>query len=546
MATDSALDRGRESFRRRAWGAAFAELTAADQDQPLGPRDLELLAMASALIGKDDESDDITIRAHHENLRLGDLPRAARAAFWLGMSLHNRGEMARSGGWMVRANRVLEEYGQECAEHGYLMVPVALMTMEQAGDAQGGFAMFEEIGKIAERFCDQELLAMSRMGGGQALIQMGQAAEGAAWLDEVMVAVTTDELTPIFTGIAYCAVIGSCLHIFDLRRAQEWTAELNRWSSSDPDIVMFRGECLVNRASIMQIHGSWPDAVAEALRACDLVARPSGHWARGSAFYRLAELHRLLGEFQQAEDGYRQASQRGESPQPGLALMRLAQGRTDDAAAAIRRELDEAKDLMSRAKLLPAFVEIMLAAGDGEAARSGSGELSRIAEDLGAPYLQALAQQALGAVLLAEGDARTALESLRAASAAWRELEAPYEAARTRVLVGLACRELGDEDSARLELEAARQSFQELGAKSDLPGVEDLLGPATATLPGGLTAREVEVLRLVAAGKTNRAIASELVLSEKTVARHVSNIFAKLDLSSRAAATAYAYEHGLV
>jgi DNA-binding CsgD family transcriptional regulator len=546
VATDSALDRGRASFARRAWGAAYAELTAADQDEPLAAEDLERLGMSASLIGKDDESDDIGTRAHHEHLRLGDPCRAARVAFWLGMSLFNRGEMARSGGWMARANRLVEESGQECVEQGYLMVPVAIMTIEQAGDAQGGFAMFEQIGKIAERFGDPELLAMSRMGRGQALIQMGETAEGARWLDEVMIAVTTEELTPIFTGIAYCSVIGACLRIFDLRRAQEWTAELTRWCSSDPGMIAFRGECLVNRASIMQIHGSWPEAVAEALRACDLVARPSGHWARGSAFYRLADLHRLLGEFEQAEDGYRQAGQRGESPQPGLALMRLAQGRTEDAAAAIRRELDEAKELMNRAKLLPAFVEITLAAGDREAARSGSEELSRIADDVNAPYLRALAQQARGAVLLAEGDARAALASLREASAAWRELEAPYEAARTGVLIGLACRELADEDSCRMELEGARQTFQELGAKADLAALDRLLPSAEASPTGGLTAREVEVLRLVASGKTNRAIAAELVLSEKTVARHVSNIFTKLELQSRAAATAYAYQHGLV
>jgi DNA-binding CsgD family transcriptional regulator len=544
--TDTALDRGRASFARRAWGSAYAELSAADQDEPLAAEDLERLSMAASLIGKDDESDDIGTRAHHEHLRLGDPCRAARVGFWLGMSLFNRGELARSGGWMARAHRLLEESEQECVEQGYLMVPVAIMTVEQAGDAQGGFAMFEQIGKIAERFGDPELLAMSRMGRGQALIQMGETAEGVRWLDEVMIAVTTEDLTPIFTGIAYCAVIGSCLHIFDLRRAQEWTAELTRWCSSDPGMIAFRGECLVNRASIMQIHGSWPEAVAEALLACELASQPWGHWVVGPAFYRLADMHRLLGEFEQAEDGYRQAGQRGESPQPGLALMRLAQGQSDAAAAAIRRELDEAKDPLNRAKLLPAFVEIMLAVGDRGAARSGAEELSRIADGVNAPYLRALAQQATAAVLLAEGDARAALTSLREASGTWRELEAPYEAARTAVLIGLACRELADEDSCRMELEGARQTFQELGAKADLASVERLLPSAAPPLAGGLTAREVEVLRLVAAGKSNRAVASELVISEKTVARHVSNIFTKLGVSSRAAATAYAYQHGLV
>jgi DNA-binding NarL/FixJ family response regulator len=547
MTTDSALDRGRASFARRAWGAAFAELTAADQDEPLEAQDLERLAVAAAMVGKDDESDDIATRAHHEFLRVGDLPRAARAAFWLGMSLFNRGEMSRAGGWMARAKRVLEDYGRECAEQGYLMVPVALMTMEQGGDAQGGYAIFEQIGKIAERFGDRELLTMSRMGRGQALIQMGETAEGAAWLDEVMVTVTTDELSPIFTGIAYCAVIASCLRIFDLRRAQEWTTALTRWCSSDPTMIPFRGQCLVNRASIMQIHGSWPEAVGEAQRACALLSLPSGHLVAGSAFYRLADLQRLLGQFERAEANYREASQRGESPQPGLALMRLARGQTEAAAAAIRREIDEAKELMTRAKLLPAYVEIMLAAGDPEAARSGSEELSRIAADVKAPYLRALSEQANGAVALAGADARGALASLREAASAWRDLEAPYEAARARVLIGLACRDLQDQDSAQIELEGARKTFAELGAEPDLASVERLLPTAASpAAAGGLTSREVEVLRLVAAGKSNRGIASELVISEKTVARHISNIFTKLGLSSRAGATAYAYQHGLV
>jgi DNA-binding CsgD family transcriptional regulator len=545
VTTHSALDRGRASFARRAWGAAYAELTAADHDEPLGPEDLERLRTAAALIGKDDESDDIAIRAHHEFLRLGDPARAARVAFWLGMSLFNRGEMSRSGGWMARAKRVLDEAGVECAEQGYLMVPVALMTMD-GGDAEGGYAIFEQIGEIADRFGDRELLTMSRMGRGQALIQMGETADGAAWLDEVMITVTTDELSPIFTGIAYCAVIDACLRIFDLRRAQEWTTALTRWCSSDPDMIPFRGQCLVNRASIMQIHGSWPKAMGEVHRACELLSLPSGHLAAGSAFYRLAELHRLLGQFERAEDAYRQASQRGGSPQPGLALMRLAQGQTNAAEAAIRREVDEAKDLMTRAKMLPAYVEILLAAADREAARAGADELSRISDDVNAPYLRALARHATGAVQLAEEDARAALASLREAGAAWRDLEAPYEAARTRVLVGLACRELGDEDSARLELEGARQAFEDLGAKTDLGAVERLLSSAVPASAGGLTAREVEVLRLVAAGMSNRAIATELVISEKTVARHVSNIFSKVGLSSRSAATAYAYQHHLV
>jgi DNA-binding CsgD family transcriptional regulator len=545
MSTDSALDRGRESFRRRAWGAAFAELSAADHDEPLGPEDLERLGRAAALIGKDDESDDIATRAHHEFLRLGDPARAARTAFWLGMSLLQRGEVARSGGWLARARRVLDEAQLDCVEQGYLLVPLALQTMAQ-GDAQGAFATFEQAGKIADRFGDPDLRTMSRAGGGRALVLLGETAEGAAWLDEVMVAVTTEDLSPMVTGIAYCAVIDVCLQTFDLRRAHEWTEALRRWSDAQPDLVPFRGECLVHRAELLQLHGSWPEAVGEAQRACDLLSLPSGNLAAGAAFYQLAELYRLLGEFARAEDAYRQASQRGRTPYPGMAQLRLAQGQTEASAGAIRREVDEAKHPLTRAGLLPAYVEIMLATGDVAAARAAAEELSRIADGLDAPYLRAVSAQATGAVVLAEGDPRAALESLRTAWTAWRDLEAPYEAARARVLIGIACRERQDEDSARLELEGAGRTFQDLGAKPDLERVDRLLPSAPPRHPGGLTTREVQVLSLVAAGKSNRAIAAELVISEKTVARHVSNIFTKLGLSSRAGATAYAYQHDML
>jgi ATP/maltotriose-dependent transcriptional regulator MalT len=264
------------------------------------------------------------------------------------------------------------------------------------------------------------------------------------------------------------------------------------------------------------------------------------------AFYAVGELHRLRGALGEAEDAYRRAGQHGREPQPGLALLRVAQGRAHDAHATIRRVLNEAQDGASRARMLPAYVEIALATGDAPAARAAANELSEIAADLGAPLLRAVAAQAVGQVLLAEGDPNAALAELRKAWHVWRQIDAPYEAARTRVLVGLACARLGDRDSADMELDAARWTFRQLGAGPDLAGVESLLRQAPVVAAGGLTAREVEVLRLVAAGKTNRSIAGDLFLSEKTVARHVANIFGKLGLSTRSAATAYAYEHDLV
>ena len=334
--------------------------------------------------------------------------------------------------------------------------------------------------------------------------------------------------------------------MFDLRRAQEWTAALSDWCDSQPDLVAFRGRCLVYRAEILQLRGAWQDATSEAQRAYERLSDPPGQPAVGAAYYRQGELYRLRGEFRRADEAFRQAAEWGRRPEPGLAQLRLAQGRVEDAESAIRRALDEAEDRVTRSALLSAYVEIALAAEDTVAARTAADELAEIADGFGAPLLHAVCAYVTGAVVLAEGDALTSLAVLRDALAAWQALDAPYEAARARVLIASAARKLADEETAEAETQAAREVFERLGAAPDLISLDAASGAAPATETGSLTPRELQVLGLVATGMTNRAIAANLTISEKTVARHLSNIFGKLGLSSRAAATAYAYQHDLV
>lgn len=545
MPTTGALDRGRESFERHAWGDACARLSALDHESPLEPEDVERLATATYLVGKDAESADLLIRAHHEWLNCGEHGRAARCAIWLALRLLARGQPAQGSGWIARARRVLDESGRDAVERGYLLLPEGLRHMT-TGEIAEACAMFTEAARVGERFGDRDLVSLSRQGRGRALIRLGKIDEGVALLDEVMVAVTAGDVSPVIVGTIYCSVIEGCHEIFDLRRAQEWTAALGHWYATQPEIVPYRGQCLVRRAEILQLHGAWPDAMDEAQKACTWLSGPETHPAIGAAFCLRADLHRLRGEFAQAEEAYGEASQSGRNPQPGLALLRFAQGQVDAAWRAICLAIDEAKDRRGRSRMLAAGVDIALARHDVSAARRAADELSQLSRELDSTFLRGMAAHATGAVLIEEGDPRAALLSLKTAATAWNELDAPYEGARVRVLMGLACRALGDDDGWKMELDAARRVFERLGGTPDLARVDGLAGHPAAGSPTGLTAREVEVLKLVATGRTNRAIADALDISEKTVARHISNIFTKLDLSSRAAATAYAYQHGLL
>ncbi|MGH3453009.1 MAG: LuxR C-terminal-related transcriptional regulator [Nocardioidaceae bacterium] len=541
MISTSTLGQGREAFARQAWSDAHAELMAADRESSLEPADLERLAAAAHLIGRDDECADVLERTHQEYLHRGDAPGAARCAFWRALGLLLGGETARGNGWLNRGRRLLDEGQHDCVEQGYLL---ELANFGES-DARTAHANSTRAIEIGERLGDPSLVAFARLGQAQALIQLGDTAEAAGLLDEIMVSVTAGEVSPIIAGIAYCAVIEACHETYDLDRAREWTVALARWCESQPQLVPYHGQCLVHRAEIMQWQGAWPDAVEAAQQAYERLHAGSDP-AAGAASYRRGELHRLRGEFVAADESYREASRWGLDPRPGLALLRLAQGRTGAAVAAIRHTLDEADGRAARTRALPAYVEIMLAGQDVEAARSAADELMAVAADLETPLMRAIADQATGAVLLADGDPRRAHVALRHAWRTWRALRAPYEAARVRVQIAGAYRELGDHDSAAMELDAAHLAFRQLGAAPDEARAEQLSATALPTAVTGLTPRETEVLALVAAGLSNRAIGNELFLSEHTVARHVQHILRKLDVPSRTAAAAFAVKHDLV
>ena len=535
------LERGREAFAGLAWADARDAFARADRVAPLRPEDVERLGTSTYMLGDVDGALAFLERAHRAYMEDGQPLRAARCAVFLGMQVAIRGETGRATGWFGRAHRLVEGEGGDCAERGYLMLPVAFQN-EAAGDNEAAREAAAAAAEVGARFREPDLLGLAMQSQGRNLIKTGRVEEGLAVLDEAMLVVAAGELSPIVTGIVYCGVIAGCEAAYDLNRAHEWTDALSNWCDRQPGMVSFSGRCLAHRAEIMRIHGAWAEALTEAERARERCERGMNRRDAGQALYQQAEIHRLRGEFDAARAAYRDANACGREPQPGLALLRLAEGDAQAAAQAIRRALVECAEPLERARLLPALAEIAIATGDGDGALRAAGELAELAERYRSIVLGAIAGQVLGAVELAGGDALAALPPLRRALRVWQEFEAPYEAARTRVLVGLACRALGDEDTAGLELDAARGVFEKLGAGPDLAR----LVPPGRRDEHALTPRELDVLRLVAAGKSNRQIAVELVVSEHTVARHVQNILAKLRVPSRTAAAAFAFEHDLV
>ena len=544
MTATTHLDQARAAFARNEWAAAARDFAAADQAaERLNADDLATAGLVHHLIGDDETAQAFIARSHQAFLAEGQPLLAARMAFYLGMIVAERGDFAVAGGWLSRAQRLVDEAGVDSIERGYLLVPGAIRLVD--ADPAAALAQFEEASAVADKFAERDLAEMARLGRGRSLIRMGEVGRGVALLDDAMLAVTSGEVGPVAVGIVYCGAIEAFNEVYDLRRAQGWTEALDRWCEAHPDLSPFRGRCLVFRADLMRFHGSWPEADVEVQRAEAWLLRPPPEPAVGEAYYVEAELHRLRGELEPAETAYVEGAKWGRRPEPGLALLRVAQGRIAGALTMIRRAIDETPTELARAPLLEALVEIAIAAGDVGQARSAADELAGLAVVASAPLLDAVAARADGSASLAAGDERAALVAFRRAAQQWQALDAPYDLARGRVGIAAACRALGDDESATIQLAAAREVFERLGAVPDLRRVDAIAGAPPPT-PGGLSARELEVIRALAAGRTNREIAADLGISERTVDRHVSNIFTKLEVSSRAAATAFAYEHGLV
>jgi DNA-binding CsgD family transcriptional regulator/tetratricopeptide (TPR) repeat protein len=535
-----AIEDARAACDTYRWGDAFRLLSSVPFDK-LDVDDLDRFGTAAYLTGHDEEGFTYWVRAHQACVGEGTVHRAAYFGTKLAQGLGFKGDFARCQGWVDRGARLLDDSGIDCVEQGYLEYGRAFMRLFGAGDIAGARAHFVQAGKIGARFAHRELIALARIGEGRMLIYLGDLPEGMALLDEAMVAIEAGELSPFATGDAYCTVIDACSELFDLSRIRSWTESFTRWCDTQQELVLYRGHCFLHRAEMLGLLGDWPDALVEARHACDRLAAPVLPAALGSACMIEGDLLRLLGDFDAADAAYERATEFGRDPQPGLALLRLAQDRLDVTDPMIRRALGECEDPMSRARTLPAYVEIVLAAGDVDAGRAGAEELRVIATEFGTPFLRANAERAAGAVRLADGDAAAALVDLRRAFNEFQTLGVRHEAARTRLLIADACERLGDHDAARMETSAAYATLDALGAPS--PAASS--SPAGA-LPGGLTPRELEVLVLLARGNTNRVIAQELFISEKTVASHVSHIFTKLGVGSRSAATAYAYDHDLV
>ena len=571
---------GRRAYEERAWATAYQRLSALDP-VALGDEDCLALSTAAYLAGDREASARALQESYRRHTEAGALLDAARDTFWLGLLYNSAGNAAVGNGWAARGARLLQDAAPDAVEHGYLSMH-EMYGHIFAGDFAGALEIAARVAETGRRCHDANLVSVGLSSQGRLLIYAGRVREGLALLDEAMVGLADADVSPILAGHSYCSMVEACQEIADYRRMADWTTALTQWCRMQPEMVPFTGQCAVHRAQIMRSQGALPEALEELALALTRYAAEGATPAAGLALYERGDVLRIQGDLPGAAAAFQEAAALGRDPQPGQSLLTLAKGNGAAAAASMRRLLEETQEAVQRTAQLPAAVEVFLAVGDVDAARAAADELARLAKVFGCQALEAAGEYAVASVLLVagggvdaaggeagdggsaggagdagdlragrapdagdgggRGGAAGALPHLRHAWKLWIDLGARYEAAWARVRIGLACRALGDEDSALSELGVAARAFADIGAEPARAEVERLLG---RDLPDGLTAREIEVLRLVASGRSNPEIAAAMFLSQKTVQRHMSNIFGKTGVTSRTAAAAYAFEHRL-
>ncbi|MET0259883.1 MAG: adenylate/guanylate cyclase domain-containing protein [Gaiellaceae bacterium] len=472
-----AVDVARNAAERHSWREAYDAYTGSD-DSGLTPDDQEQFADAAWWTGKIDEAIGLRERSYAGFSAAGDRLGAARLALTLSWDHLNRGAFAVSRGWFANAERLLE--GQpEAREHGFLALSRGITTLFAEGNIDDALPELERAHEIAARAGDRDTQVLALVGKGRAFVQRGDVEQGLAILDEASTSAVSGELRPYATGLVYCATITSCQHVGDYRRAAEWTEAASRWCEQE-DMNGFPGACRIHRAEIMRLRGDWPEAEKTALAACEEV-HDFDRLVTAGGYYEIGEIRRRRGDFAAAEEAFRTANELGRSPQPGLALLQLAQGKVDSAVAGVTRRLAEMDEPLERVRMLPALAEIALAAADLDTARSAAAELQQIVDsykigDRRAPAFDATVNLTLGQIELAGQDWDDASRDLRRARDEWQEIGAPYETAQARMLLGIAFRHQGDEHAATLELQAAQTTFERLGAKLDEERAKELLG----------------------------------------------------------------------
>ena len=520
------------------WTGRFEQLVA--HEAALTGDELDELGQAAWFVGRDDVSVRAWERAQLRYLDQGDLESAVRCVFWLGFTLSEHGDAVRGGAWMGRLMELCGRADATVATDA-LRALCAAAGAYARGEAEASVPLFRAAMQTADAASDADALTLATMGLGRALLALGRIEEAFAELDRVMLLIADGRVSDRAAGPAYCAVIASLLGRGDVERARVWTRELGDWCDAQHGLAPFRGECTLHRASVLQLGGEWQAATAATELVCATEKRTE---TLANAWYRAADLHRVAGRAAAARDALRRAAALGREVQPGLALLHRDAGDLAGAWAGLQTARATAVEPAARAEVLAAATRVALDRGRVAEAEAAARELAECARAFDTLYLRALSDRADGEVALAEGRAADALSALRTAWAAWRRLDAPYDAALTRISIGAAVRDIGDAEGAELEFDAARGILEGLGAIPDLARLERTATAAAVADPG-LSRREREVLGLVAHGWSNRRIAEHLFLSERTVARHVGNILAKLGVPSRSAATAYAFEHGV-